>query len=165
MPKQIISILIIALALTFPFKSFGQKIKMDFDPDSGKTISLTEFNQRVDRAIEVLQTKKIAQIADSDHVNIMMCLNTIFMTRENKRGPLITATPDSTIKMYASIPRFKNGRFKHLEDIVEQKKYEENIIKIYPKWTSNRGMGYYFPKLKMELYGSPHWYAWFHVLD
>ena len=53
---------------------------MDFDPDSSKTISLTEFNHRVDRAIEVLQTKNLAQIADSDHVNIMMCLNTVFMT-------------------------------------------------------------------------------------
>jgi len=121
MPKQTISILIIGLALTFSFKSFGQKIKMDFDPDSSKTISLTEFNHRVDRAIEVLQTKNLAQIADSDHVNIMMCLNTVFMTDSNKRGPLISATPDSTVKMYASIRRFNNGRYKLLENIAEKK--------------------------------------------
>ena len=165
MRKFTISILIIGLALTFSFKSFGQKIKMDFDPDSSETISLTEFNQRIDRAIEVLQTKNLNQIADSDHVNIMMCLNTIFMTGSNKRGPLISATPDSTVKGYARIQRFNNGRYKQLEDITKQKKYQQNIIKLYPEWIPNRGMGFYFPKLHMELYGTPHLYALFEVLD
>ncbi|EHQ27645.1 hypothetical protein [Mucilaginibacter paludis] len=130
-------------------KSFGQDADKSFNRDSSKTISLIEFNHRVDRAAELLKTKKLAAIADSDHINIMMCLNTIFMVR----------------KKHSMEKAFTGGRYMKLEIIDLKVNYEKDIIKVYPKYTWNRGMGYYFPELKMELYGTPMPYAIFNVLE
>jgi len=138
---------------------------MNFNRDSIRTITLSDFNRRVDRAIECLQTKELTQIADSDHINIMMCLNTILMTSLKEKGPLISQTPNGQVKMYATIDRFTNGRYKQLEDIADQKNYDRNIVKVYPDWVFSRGMGLYFVKLQMELYGTPHLYAFFQVSD
>ncbi len=165
MSKRFIAIVATVSILTSSFYSFGQKIKLDFNPDSVKKISLVEFNQRVDRAIIMLETRKLSQIPDTEHINIMMCLNTIMMTSSKELGALISVSPDSTLKVYATIKRFSNGRYQKLEDITEQKKYDEKILKVYPEWIWTVGMGYYFPKLKMEVYGLPDPRSWFDVSD
>jgi hypothetical protein len=59
--------------------------------------------------------------------------------------------------------RFTGWNYQKLVRISDEKEYARNIIKIYPNWIPNRGMGYYFPKLKMELYGTPRRYALFNV--
>jgi hypothetical protein len=43
--------------------------------------------------------------------------------------------------------------------------YERDIVKVYTKWIPNKGMGFYFPQLKMELYGTPMPYAIFEVSE
>ncbi|TWI95333.1 hypothetical protein JN11_04448 [Mucilaginibacter frigoritolerans] len=128
---------------------FGQNIDKSFNIDSSKTISLIEFNHRVDRATELLRTKELQAISDSDHINIMMCLNTIFMVH----------------KKYSIEKVFTGGRYKELETAERKVNYEKDIVEVYPKYIWNRGMGYYFPKLKMELYGTPHLYAIFNVIE
>lgn len=125
----------------------GQRSSATFNRDSSRTVSISTFNRIVDHSINLLQTKKLAEISDTDHINIMMCLNTIFMTTKK----------DSFQK------RFTGGKYQELESIADKKKYTRNIIKVYPNWIENRGMGYYFPKLKMELYGTPRSYAVFNV--
>jgi hypothetical protein len=141
-------ILISLCLLTINLNVFAQSNEKKNYRDLSQTISLSEFNRRVERGIELLKTKSLSEISDTDHINIMMCLNTIIMTHKN----------DSLE------PLFNSGRYTELEKIVIEKGYEEGIIKVYPNPTFNRGMGYYFPKLKMELYGTPMPYAVFKVL-
>lgn len=130
-------------------KSFGQNADKHFNLDSSKTISLIEFNHRVDRATELLKTKELLAISDSDHINIMMCLNTIFMVH----------------KKYSIEQVFTGGRYTELETVERKVNYEKDIVKVYPKYVWSRGMGYYFTELKMELYGTPHRYAIFNVVE
>jgi len=123
--------------------SFGQT--QQFLPDSAhnkpEKITWNEFHQRIDRAIKLLQTKELLAISDSDHVNIMMCLNTIFLNDSDKK--------------------IKDARSKKLLSVAQEKDYRHNIAKVYPGWSFNRGMGQYYPQIKMELYGTPNLYATF----
>ena len=125
----------------------GQNHSSNFNLDSSKEVSLATFNRIVDNSIIILQTKKLSQISDTDHINIMMCLNTIFIVTQ--KGSFQK--------------RFTGGNYQKLVSICDEKKYIRNIIKVYPNWIPIRGMGYYFPKLKMELYGTPRLYAIFTV--
>lgn len=117
-----------------------------FNRDTFKVISQLEFDKLVDSAIDALTTKSLSEISDAGHTNIMMCLNTLFMAH------------DTSFQK-----RFASGRYQRLEAVAEEKKYTTNVIKVYPDWVPNRGMGFYFPKLGMELYGTPMLYAWYQV--
>ena len=115
--------------------------KNSFNRDSSKHISQKDFDLLVDECIKLLQTKKIFAISDAQHIQIMMCLNTIFMRS------------------------LKTGRYDELNKISEEKKYTRAIKKVYPNWIPNRGMGFYFPELKMELYGTPFQYAVYDITE
>lgn len=136
------------ICLFISFKSFGQTSSGKFNPDSSKSISLSEFNNLVNKSVTLLKTKKLSQISDLDHVNIMMCLNTIFMTTNKESFQ----------------QRFSGGMYQRLVRISNNKSYTRNIIKVYPDWVENSGEGFYFLKLRMELYGTPRPYAIFKVL-
>jgi len=143
------SVLILMIGLLCTIKnSFGQS--QQFLPDSAhnkpKKISWAEFHRRVDRATEHVQSKQLSAISDSDHVNIMMCLNTIFLSSDFDK-------------------RFDDARCKRLISFAHEKDYSNNIAKVYPEPLFNRGMGLYFPKLNMELYGTPNLYATFIVSE
>lgn len=112
-----------------------------------KRISLSQFNSKVDRAYTLLSTKKLSDISDSDHINIMMCLNTIDINKYGRK-------PND----------LKGNRYLKLEILSLQKNYNRDILKIY-SYVINTGMGYYFPKLKMALYGAPNDYARFEIID
>ena len=60
-------------------------------------------------------------------------------------------------------PKFTSKRYKKLQDIVKKIDYSRNIVKVYPTFSWNTGMGYYFPKLNMELDGLPAPYSTFDV--
>jgi len=117
----------------------GQADNTKLNPDSSKTISKVAFDNLVDTCIKLLQTKQLLKITDSGHIDIMMCLNTIL------------------------VRQLTGGRYDKLKTIANEKNYTKDIIKIYPDWIPNKGMGFYFPKLKMELYGTPRLYAVFNV--
>ncbi|MCR8562014.1 hypothetical protein KXD93_30445 [Mucilaginibacter sp. BJC16-A38] len=143
--RKYVSVGVLTVVLLFTIKnSFGQQ--QQFIPDSAhnipKKITWTEFHSRVDRAVKLLQTKELSAISDSDHVNIMLCLNTIFLGNRFLKG-------------------FNDARCKRLLYVANEKDYKNNIGKVYPEWLFNRGMGQYYPKLKMELYGTPNLYAIF----
>ena len=140
-----------ALHIVFILISIGilklnaQEIK-NINLDEQKSISKMEFNQLVDSSTTLLKTKALSEISDTNHIMIMMCLNTIPMALDSNLNN-----------------RFTGGRYDTLIKWETNKKYTQDIIKVYPKWIPNRGMGYYFPKLKMELYGTPRLYAYFAV--
>jgi len=149
------------------FESFSQTTRSKFNRDSSQRISLTEFNQRVDRAVNLLQTKRLAEISDTDHINIMMCFNTIFMTPAKDNGPKIAELKngDATLIMYAGKQRFSGGRYEQLLNLIENGEYFQDIEKVYPESRPNRGMGTFFPKLQMEIGGTPEAYALFTVSE
>ncbi|WP_413669243.1 hypothetical protein ACEN9X_04300 [Mucilaginibacter sp. Mucisp86] len=149
--KYVGPILITICVSCFCKNSLAQSPNETFNRDSSKTITLIEFKHRVGRATKLLKTEKLSAISDTDHINIMMCLNTIFMTHLYKNG-LFEA-------------RFEAAEYKNLEILADKKNYSRDIVKVYSEWVPNRGMGYYFPKLKMELYGTPMRYAIFNVLE
>jgi hypothetical protein len=129
--------------------SFGnaQPNSAGFDPNLCRSISVSSFDSLVSRSIVLLKTMDLSQICDSDQIAIMRCLNTIIFI----------------IKKPAFEKRFNDDKYQSLVRISEEKDYSRNIIKVYPKWIPNRGMGFYFPKLKMEVYGMPMPYAMFNV--
>jgi 5-hydroxyisourate hydrolase-like protein (transthyretin family) len=113
--------------------------KVPFNRDSSIHISLLEFDKLINNCINLLKENKLKDISDEQHIEIMMCLNTIFMRN------------------------FKGGHYDELRQLSEEKKYTTDIIKVYPKWIPNRGMGFYFPDLNMELHGTPMLYAIYNV--
>ena len=114
-----------------------------------RSMTKIQFDKLVDSCIIILKTKSLKKISDQQHIDIMMCLNTIFMTHDK-----------NTFER-----RFKGGRYDGLEGMSVTVDYTENIIKIYPDWVPDRGMGFYFLKLKMELYGTPHLRSLINVSD
>ncbi|MCR8559059.1 hypothetical protein KXD93_15490 [Mucilaginibacter sp. BJC16-A38] len=139
-----VSILIVGLLFIVQM-SFGQQPELDSASNKPTRIMLAEFHRRIDRATRLLLTRKLSAISDKDHVNIMMCLNTIFL---NDR-----------------VKTFNDAECKRFLAVANKKDYRNKIGKVYPEWLFNRGMGQYYPKLKMELYGTPNMYATFEVLN
>jgi hypothetical protein len=125
-----------------------KSIEYKFDVDSQKVITKQAFDRLVDSCIALLQSRPLPEISDQGHINIIMCLNTFMMSW------------DSTLQN-----RFTGGRYEELKALAERKKYLVEITSVYPEYTVNRGMGFYFFKLNMELYGTPHMYAYFNVKE
>ena len=141
--SRVLLVLFVLSAFGFSHNTFGQKddtIK-EINRDSSRSISKKDFDSLVDESTKLLESKNLDEISDTQHINIMLCLNTIFMRD------------------------FENGRYEKLESVSEQKEYTKNITKRFPEWIPNRGMGFYFPKLPMELYGTPMLYAIFDVKE
>jgi hypothetical protein len=109
----------------------GQTPKSKFSTDSSKTISKTSFDKLVDNSLKLIQTKELSKITDKEHIDLIMCLNTIFVLK------------------------LSGGQYQTLETVAKEKEYSKNLTKIYPEWTPNKGMGLYIKKLKIELYGTP----------
>lgn len=127
-----------ASKMTFNSVSQGDTVYLDriiLSRDSSITISLADFDKEIDYCISLLKTKKLTDIHDDQHIQIMYCLNTIF------------------------VRRFEGGHYVELQNLAETKHYSRDIITVYKDWIPNRGMGYYFPKLNMELLGTPSLYA------
>jgi hypothetical protein len=117
----------------------GQTVNTKFNADSSRVISIEMFNNLIDTCIILLQKQELISIPDSGHIKIMMCFNTVF------------------------VRHFKDGRYQKLLDLINERNYEKEIIKVYPEWIPNRGLGFYFPKLKMEFAGTPRRYAIYDV--
>jgi len=162
--KKYTGLLLVFVALwAINYKSFGQGTDSKVNYDSSQRITLREFNSRIDRATLLLQTKKLAEISDADHINIMMCWNTIFMTAVDNRYIKIRKVGNEYVKFWGFRKPFVGSRYSKLEKALDYKKYIEDITKVYPVFTFNRGMGYFFPILNMEFGGTPHAYAMFEI--
>lgn len=125
----------------------AQADSVKFNPDSSQSISISAFDSLVSNSIALLKTRNLFDISDLGHINIMMCYNTIKFTRTNPGFEF----------------RLANDKYQELESLFIGKDYLNNIKKVYPDWIPTRSFGYYFPKLKMEVYGWPRAYAMFRV--
>jgi|GEM_PF-3357916 len=147
--ERLVALMAFLLAFSTSFAQSGQYQKLKFDRDKQKHITLGEFYNRVDKANKLLTTRNISAISDQDHVNIIMCLNTIVFCKHTIKG---------------LDKRFIVSKCQQLERVAREIKYSENLGKIYAEIPS-RGLGEYFPKLKMELYGTPYGYAKYSVSE
>ncbi len=109
--------------------------------DSSNQISRSDFDQRINRATRLLREKSLHEINDEQHIEIMMCMNTLMMHD------------------------LHDERYDEFNQAVVDTKYVTDIVKVYPNWVPNRGMGFYFPDLQMELYGTPRLYAYYDFLN
>jgi len=114
--------------------------KIPFTEDSSFTISSDGFDRQIESCIKLLQAKQLKEISDDQHIEIMMCLNTIFRSR------------------------FQGGIYDEFEQVIAKKEYIKGVTKVYPDWSPNLGMGLYFPTLQMELGGTPGLYATYNVI-
>jgi hypothetical protein len=143
---------------------YGQGAETKIDVDQWQKISLTEFNSRIDRAIELLETKQISEISDIDQISIIKCLNTVFMIPPKEFKPVADSIKD-IYKRSSAFQRFSGGRYEALQRLADEKQYDRNLTKKYPDFIPDRGMGFYFKKLQIELYGTPHHMSMYNVTE
>jgi hypothetical protein len=86
-------------------------------------------------------TRRIIEIHDSDHIKIIRLINTIHMSQDIS---------------------LKSGIYAEFIKLIEDKDYEKEIS-IYYDRIPNRGMGFYFQKLQVELGGTPHVYSMYSI--
>ncbi len=125
---------------SYSFKDTFYLEKLPQVNDVSIKINRADFDMLVINSIRNLQNYTLDSLRDDQHVEIMRCLNTIGMRS------------------------LHGGNYDELTKLAEQKNYVKAITLIYPNWIPNRGMGMYFPKLNMELYGTPAPYAVYDII-
>ena len=119
--------------------------------DQPVLISRISFAEVLDSCITALSTQKLKDISDYRHIQIMRCFNTIWMQR------LCASSIQVNNKVAEKSCAFEN--------IYQTVRYAQNITKVYPHWQPNRGMGYYFPDLHMELGGTPTFHSCYELTE
>jgi hypothetical protein len=109
--------------------------------DSLIVVTRQQFDTIVQHCTSLLMTSRNVEIKDSDHINIIRLINTIDMSQDTS---------------------LKSGIYTEFMNLVKDKDYEKEIS-IYYDWIPNRGMGFYFQKLQVELGGTPHLYSRFTI--
>ncbi|HRH37140.1 MAG TPA: hypothetical protein PK760_02270 [Flavobacteriales bacterium] len=105
-------------------------------PDSMVHISSAEFDALVEHLSTKLRNVPIEKLTNVEHINLMRSLNTFMF--EEKPGE-----------------RFHAGRYAMLSSLIDSTHYVARLPGLFPEWHPNRGMGFYFVQLDMELYGTP----------
>jgi hypothetical protein len=145
---------VLLAALLLPTLLFGQAQGTDFDDlavrlhsahrDSMVQVDSTRFRALVDHLNLKLAHDTLRNWSDTDHINLMRSLNTImFEAREGER--------------------FHAGPYHQLESLSEVAGYRTWAAENLGGWVPNRGMGFYFTKLDMELEGTPTLHGRFNV--
>ena len=112
--------------------------------DSKEQIILNEkqFKTIIQHCISLLNTHQVREIVSEEHVIIIKSINTI-----NKSRHILS----------------KNDSYEVFMKLVAEKKYEIELSSFFD-WTPNKGMGYYFPSLQVELGGSPAPNSYYEIL-
>jgi hypothetical protein len=100
-------------------------------------VNQAQLEMLVIQSTTILDTKSILVITDEENIQIIRLINTIRMEQDSL---------------------YKSGVYLHFMEDVEKTNYEKEISILYD-WILNRGMGFYFQKLQVELGGTPHFYS------
>ena len=135
--------LIIDLALNYDYKLttgsnfYNSNKRYDIlkkpNMDSMVVVTKQQFDSTIIDCTSLLTTHSNIQLKDEDHIKILRLINTISMSQETS---------------------FKSGIYSEFMKLVKEKDYEKDVS-IYYDWIPNRGMGFYFQKLQIELGGTP----------
>lgn len=121
-------------------KNWGHISKKRYDilpkpnMDSIIRINSDDFYNRVKTSLELLRTKRLIGLSDQNNIEIIRITNTLWMSQDSS---------------------YKKGIYKEFTDEISKTNYEKEISTFYD-WIPNRGMGFYFQKLQVELGGTPH---------
>jgi hypothetical protein len=142
-------------AFLVPAWLFGQVPGTEFDDlavrlhsahrDSMVPVDSARFRALVDHLNLKLSHDTLRNWSDADHINLMRSLNTI----------MFESRPDE---------RFHAGPYAQLEMMTDVADYRKWAAENLGGWVPNRGMGFYFTKLDMELEGTPTLHGRFNVL-
>lgn len=102
--------------------------------DSMVTIELVEFKKKVQESTKLLETKKVRELSDEQNIQIIRLTNTLRMNQNSL---------------------IRKEEYKEFEELIVRSNYANKISTSYD-WIQNRGMGFYFQKLQIELGGTPH---------
>ncbi|WP_316734869.1 hypothetical protein [Pedobacter aquatilis] len=145
--------LLIDLQLYYDYKIVGKDIdiynsKKRYDilkkpnMDSLIIVSRRQLDTIVQHCISLLTTSRIIEIKDADHIKIIRLINTINLSQDIS---------------------FKTGIYADFMKRLKDKDYEKQFSHLYD-WTPNRGMGFYFQKLQVELGGTPHLFSTYTII-
>jgi len=109
--------------------------------DSSIVVSKQQFDTIVEHCTSLLKNRMTTELNDQDHIKIIRLINTLRMNQSSSYN----------INIYSDFMK-----------LVQEKDYEKEIS-IYYDWTPNRGMGFYFQKLQIELGGTPHLYSRYRI--
>ena len=140
--KKKILITLIAVFISGSF--YGQTTNVTINLDSTCSITQKQFENITLKYTQLLKTKKLSQISDNDHTEIIRLYNT-------------------TLK--ASEKSLEKELFFYFINAFYTANYESEIIKLYPQYTDNLGKGHYFIKLKIELGGFLHRRSFYTIKD
>lgn len=104
--------------------------------DSIFILTEKQFDSIVTDGVKLLKNKKLSEISDDQHRNIIRAYNRIWISKREIR-------------------KYSTGDYLELDKTLSQPSYSKNMLKIYPEWSPNRGMGMYFHKLNVEYGGTP----------
>jgi hypothetical protein len=105
--------------------------------DSKNVLTKKQFELKVNESTSILNNKRLIEITDKENIQIIRLINTILMSQDSL---------------------YKSGTYSDFIKAVERTSYEKEIASFYD-WIENRGMGFYFQKLQVELGGTPHLYS------
>lgn len=107
-------------------------------------VDSTQFRGLVEHLCSKLKDTPLEAWSDTDHINLMRSLNTIMF--EQRLGE-----------------RYHGDAYQRLEDLSWSTDYRKWASANLGGWVPNRGMGFYFIKLDMELEGTPTLHGRFNV--
>ena len=144
--------LIIDLELYYDYKlipteSIFYNSKKRYDilkkPNMDSTITITKqnFDSIIETSISLITKREVLYIRSTEHIKIIRLINTISMSQDIS---------------------FKSGIYSRFMNLIKEKDYEKELS-TYFDWIPNRGMGFYFQKLQIELGGTPHLYSRYNI--
>jgi hypothetical protein len=138
--------LVTAILIFSTSNSLGQSA-IDSLRDKPIFVTKKQFDSIVIRSTTLLKTKKLNEISDSGHTDIIRVYNTILF------------------KWIMNDKKLSGIYYDFFYWADHETGYTHNITKVRDDWTLSRGLGYYFKKLNVELTGTPFLRSMFEITD
>lgn len=132
-------VIILALLCFLTKHGLSQEVDFNRDRDSIYDISKNGFDSLLVQTTAWLKRKKdLSAIPPGIHVAIIRLQNTISIAMSS-----------------GSDTAYDKRKVATFLDWYEKRAYGTRITEVYPDFKVSRGLGYYFPKLGVELHGTP----------
>jgi hypothetical protein len=127
------------------FRGRNADIDTIYSTDTILTITKYQLDSLLQVSITFLKEKDIPQFTDSEHRLIIRLSNSGFMAP------------------YKDTVYFNTSLYADFSNWLVKTKYTDQLTRIYPDWVHSRGMGFFFPKLGIELDGTPYMRSMYYI--
>jgi hypothetical protein len=118
----------------------GHRSEVTINVDSVCSMTKSGFDSLIGKSLQLMKTNSFAELSDRERAVLIRLDNTYLMGTDADRLAL-----------------------KRFAQVLDEKKYFVDLLKIYPDCVISRGMGYYIPKLQIESLGTPHYRSYYTV--